>query len=45
MNFAAAAQDVALAYDVGRSLANSARWPEWSEGSEFKGVREESMRK
>ena len=45
MDFAAAAQDVALAYDVGRSLANSARWPEWREGSEFKGVREQSVGK
>ncbi len=45
MDFAAAAQDVALAYDVGHGLANSARWPEWSEDSEFKSVREKSMGK
>jgi Zn-dependent M28 family amino/carboxypeptidase len=43
MDFAAAAQDVALAYDVGRGLANSARWPEWSAGSEFRSVREQSQ--
>ena len=41
MDFAAAAQDVGLALDVGHDLANSARWPEWSAGSEFKGLREQ----
>ena len=34
-----AAQDVALLYDVGRSLANSNRWPDWNAGSEWKDVR------
>ncbi|HEY0437466.1 MAG TPA: M28 family metallopeptidase, partial [Phenylobacterium sp.] len=37
-----AAQDVALFYDVGRALANSAKWPEWNAASEFKPVRDVS---
>lgn len=37
-----AAQDVALFYDVGRSLANSTKWPEWNVTSEFKPVRDAS---
>lgn len=37
-----AAQDVALAYEIGRDLAFSDRWPSWKEGSEFKAVREKS---
>jgi Zn-dependent M28 family amino/carboxypeptidase len=35
-----AAQDVALVYDLGRSLANSSRWPDWNTTSEFKPVRD-----
>jgi len=27
---------------VGRSLADSARWPEWKAGSEFKAIRDRS---
>jgi len=42
MDFEAAAQDVALAYAVGRDLAFSGDWPEWSAGSEFRQVREQS---
>ena len=34
-----AAQDVQLFYDIGTSLANSRAWPDWREGSEFKGLR------
>ena len=34
-----AAEDVELIYDVGERLANSTAWPQWSGGSEFKGVR------
>jgi Zn-dependent M28 family amino/carboxypeptidase len=37
-----AAQDVALAYRMGRALANSRDWPQWREGSEFRAVRERS---
>jgi Zn-dependent M28 family amino/carboxypeptidase len=41
-NLVGAAQDVALIYDAGRSLAVSRRWPQWNAGSEFKAVREVS---
>lgn len=37
-----AAQDVALAYEIGRDLAFSNRWPAWKAGSEFKAVREQT---
>jgi len=37
-----AAQDVALYYAIGKELANSRRWPQWRNDSEFKAVREES---
>lgn len=35
-----AAQDVDLLYEVGRSLANSGRWPTWNPDSEFKATRD-----
>jgi Zn-dependent M28 family amino/carboxypeptidase len=35
-----AAQDVALAYAIGRELAFSGRWPQWKPGSEFRPIRE-----
>src|SRR5579859_865077 len=34
-----AAQDIDLLYEVGRDLANSARWPDWNPDSEFKPIR------
>ncbi|HMG47741.1 MAG TPA: M28 family peptidase [Allosphingosinicella sp.] len=37
-----AAQDVSLAWRIGRALANSRQWPQWREGSEFRAVREQS---
>jgi Zn-dependent M28 family amino/carboxypeptidase len=37
-----AAQDVALLYDAGLGLANSARWPDWNPTSEFKPIRAET---
>jgi Zn-dependent M28 family amino/carboxypeptidase len=37
-----AAQDVSLAYRIGRALANSRAWPQWRESSEFRAVREAS---
>ena len=40
-----AAQDIALAYRVGRRLADSTEWPTWSERSEFRAVREASRAK
>ncbi len=41
-NLAGAAQDVALAYRIGRRLANGREWPAWREASEFRAVREQS---
>ncbi len=37
-----AVSDVALVYEMARTLANSRAWPEWNEGSEFKAVREQT---
>jgi Zn-dependent M28 family amino/carboxypeptidase len=34
------AQDVQLLWQVGDQLANSARFPEWKSGSEFKALRD-----
>ena len=34
-----AAQDVALAYGVGRQLSMSSVWPQWNSGSEFRAIR------
>ena len=42
LDFTGEAQDVDLIYDVGRSLADSTRWPEWKAGSEFKAIRDQS---
>jgi len=41
----AEALDVTLLYNVGRSLADSTRWPEWKAGSEFKALRDQSAQK
>ena len=38
----AAAADVALIYAVGRELADSSQWPEWSPGAEFGPARDRS---
>lgn len=37
-----AVQDIELVGMIGAELANSARWPQWKAGSEFKGVRDSS---
>ncbi len=42
LDFAGAAQDVALFYDVGRDLAFGREWPQWKAGSEFRSIREKS---
>ncbi|HSF11607.1 MAG TPA: M28 family metallopeptidase [Erythrobacter sp.] len=34
--------DLQLYYRIGRSLAMSTSWPNWNEGDEFKGVRDEA---
>ncbi|HSF54898.1 MAG TPA: M28 family metallopeptidase, partial [Algoriphagus sp.] len=44
-NLDGAVDDVQLLYNVGRSLANSDKWPEWKAGSEFKAVRDVYMKK
>ena len=41
-DFSGMAANVDLLHELGRDLANSTRWPEWGEGSEFKAVRDES---
>jgi Zn-dependent M28 family amino/carboxypeptidase len=33
-------QDLQLYYDVGRAVADSARWPNWREGTEFRAIRD-----
>jgi Zn-dependent M28 family amino/carboxypeptidase len=35
-----AAEDTELLYTIGRDMANSRRWPEWEQGSEFKAIRD-----
>jgi Zn-dependent M28 family amino/carboxypeptidase len=37
-----AAVDTGLLYTVGREMANSRRWPEWEQGSEFKALRDKT---
>jgi Zn-dependent M28 family amino/carboxypeptidase len=41
-DMAGAAQEGRVAYELGRELARSARWPTWNEGVEYKKVRETS---
>ncbi len=41
-NLSGAVQDIALFRDIGAELANSARWPEWKDGSEFNAIRQQS---
>ena len=36
------AQEVAVFYDLGRTLADSSAWPEWKVGAEFKAERDKS---
>ena len=38
-DYQAAADDVTLAFEAGRALANSTAWPDWNAGSEFKPIR------
>ncbi len=42
LDLSGAAQDLELYYLIGNQLANSRDWPAWSEGSEFKLIREKS---
>ena len=41
-NWAGVMQDLQLMYRIGRMLAISPSWPNWNEGDEFKGIRDES---
>ena len=41
-NFGGIVQDAALLFAVGYRLANSNLWPNWSEDSEFRAIRDES---
>lgn len=41
-SMAAAAADVDLLYAVGRDMADSEEWPEWSQGAEFEAARQAS---
>ena len=43
LDFRSAAQDVDLALAVGRDLAGSDRWPQWSADSEFRRIRADSL--
>ncbi|HEY4548111.1 MAG TPA: M28 family metallopeptidase [Pedomonas sp.] len=45
LDFRGAADDVSLAYTIGRDLAQSDRWPEWKPGSEFGPIRAQSLGK
>ncbi len=36
------AQDLVIAFDLGRDLANSREWPQWKAGSEFKAARDKT---
>ena len=41
---ALAAEDADLVFSISRALANSARWPQWHEGSEFRAIRQQSRK-
>jgi Zn-dependent M28 family amino/carboxypeptidase len=44
-NLDGAVEDVQLLFNVGRTLANSEKWPGWKEGSEFKSIRDSYMKR
>jgi Zn-dependent M28 family amino/carboxypeptidase len=41
--FAGGMQDMELYFSLGKKLANSAEWPKWKTGSEFKAAREKNQ--
>ena len=41
----AAALDAGALVQVALMVANSDRWPEWKPGTEFRAIREESLKK
>ncbi|MGH8078703.1 MAG: M28 family peptidase, partial [Lysobacter sp.] len=42
-SFTGMARDLQLLYTVGSDLANSARWPNWGEASEFRAARDATV--
>lgn len=40
MNFEGGVEDLKLLFQVGKKLAFEETWPQWKQGSEFKGIRE-----
>ena len=40
-----AAEDARLLFEVGYRVAESEKWPEWKAGTEFKTLREASLKK
>ena len=42
LDMGGAAQEGQVAYEIGRELANSRRWPGWNEGVEYKKIRDSS---
>ncbi|MFT5886791.1 MAG: Zn-dependent M28 family amino/carboxypeptidase [Arcticibacterium sp.] len=38
-----AIEDLTVLYNVGIEISNTAEWPKWKEGSEFKAIREKSL--
>jgi len=43
-NYAGMVLDGEFLYQVGLEVANGDKWPEWKEGSEFKAIREASLK-
>jgi Zn-dependent M28 family amino/carboxypeptidase len=43
-DLAGAVRDMELLYEVGRTVAEADEWPQWKDGSEFKAVREASLK-
>ncbi|HEU4959215.1 MAG TPA: M28 family metallopeptidase [Sphingomonas sp.] len=41
-DWSGAVQDLTLYYELGRELADSDRWPNWYQGSEFRAIRDKS---
>jgi Zn-dependent M28 family amino/carboxypeptidase len=43
-DYRGAAEDVTLAFEAGRELANSRKWPDWNPSSEFRAIRAETAK-
>lgn len=39
-----AVQDLQIAYDVGKALADSHDWPDWNQGNQFRAIRDKQRR-